>query len=174
MARGYTPVAVVLVLAVTVLAAGSVVYALPSMPGDPPPKRAVAVDASSDGSVTLTLVSGPSVDVRDLDVTVTVDGEPLAHQPPVPFFAATGFVSAPTGPFNPAADSTWTVGESTSFRVGSTNDPSVAAGDTVEVTLRVDGSVIAGAETTAASKTVSVVDEPAVSDELAVSGSVAV
>lgn len=151
MARGYTPVAVVLVLAITVVAAGSVLYALPSTPGEPPPNRAVAMDASNDGSVTLTLVSGPDVDVRDLDVTVTVDGEQLARQPPVPFFSATGFVSGPTGPFNTAADPAWTVGESASFRVGSTNDPAVAAGDDIEVTLYVDGSVVAGAETTVAS-----------------------
>ncbi|MFB6068957.1 MAG: type IV pilin [Halobacterium sp.] len=148
MARGYAPVAAVLLLAVTVVAAGTVLVFLPSVPGEPPPKRAVAVDAAADGRVELTLVSGPAIDVRDLEATVSVDGTRLADQPPVPFFAAAGFVSGPTGPFNVADDPTWTVGETATFQVADTNEPAVAAGAELRVALRVRGRVVAVVQTT--------------------------
>lgn len=148
MARGYAPVAVVLLVAVTVLAAAGVLVALPELSAEPPPKRAVVVEATGDGRVTLTLVSGPQIDASDLDVRVVVDGEPLRHQPPVPFFAAHGFRSGPTGPFNLAADSTWRVGETATFRVATTNSPSVSRGADVTVELRIRGSVVAVAKTT--------------------------
>jgi hypothetical protein len=83
--------------------------------------------------------AGDPVDVRRLDVTVRVDGDPLRHQPPVPFFSARGFRPGPTGPFNAAADPTWTVGERASIRLASTNHPPVVAGARVTVELRYDG-----------------------------------
>ena len=148
MARGYAPVAVVLLVAVTVLAAAGVLVALPGLSVDPPPKRGAVAEATADGRVSLTLLSGPEVDADSLDVRVVVDGEPLRHQPPVPFFAAHGFRSGPTGPFNVAADSTWQVGESATFRVAATNSPTLSAGADVDVELRVRGSVVAVAGTT--------------------------
>lgn len=148
MPRGYAPVAVVLLLAVTVLAAGAVTVALPTMPGEPPPQRAVSVDAASDGRVTLTLVSGKPIDVEDASVRLRVDGEPLHHQPDVPYFATRGFHGTPTGPFNVFADPTWTVGESGTLRVASTNDPRPAVGDTLTVRVVSDGQTVATAETT--------------------------
>ncbi|MFC3477600.1 type IV pilin [Halobacterium litoreum] len=148
MARGYAPVAVVLLLAVTVVAAASVLTILPSVTERPPAdQRGVAVDATADGRVTLTLVAGPELDVRDVDVAISVDGAALDHQPPVPFFSATGFVSGPTGPFNVADDPTWRVGESASVRIAGTNAPTVEAGDAVEVRLVVRGTVVATART---------------------------
>ena len=73
------------------------------------------------------------------DVIVRVDGDPLRHQPPVPFFSARGFRPGPTGPFNAAADPTWTVGERASVRLASTNHPRIVAGARVTVELRYDG-----------------------------------
>jgi len=87
----------------------------------------------------LTHRAGEPVDVRRLDVVVRVDGDPLRHQPPVPFFSAQGFRPGPTGPFNAAADPTWEVGERASVRLASTNRPQVVAGARVAVTLRYDG-----------------------------------
>lgn len=148
MARGYAPVAVVLLLAVTVVAAAAVATAVPGLPGDPPPQRGVGVDAASGGRVAVTLLSGEPLDTRRATVRVAVDGEPLAHQPPVPFFAAEGFVGGPTGPFNVAADPSWTVGETASLRVAGTNRPALRVGATLTVRVLVAGQVVAVAEAT--------------------------
>ena len=142
-----TPVAVVLFVAITVLAAASVAVALPALPSEPEPHRAVSAEATESGRVTLLLRSGPSVDVRNLDIRVTVDGQELRHQPPVPFFAARGFRGGPTGPFNVAADATWSVGETAGFRIASTNQPALRPGDTAKISLLVHGQVVAVAET---------------------------
>lgn len=147
MPRGYAPVAVVLLLAVTVVAAAAVATAVPALPGDPPPQRGVAADATSDGRVAVTLLSGESIDIESATVRVAVGGEPLAHQPPVPFFAARGFHGGPTGPFNVAADPSWTVGETASLRVAGTNSPELRVGATLTVRVLVDGRVVAVGET---------------------------
>jgi hypothetical protein len=142
-----SPVAVVLLIAITVLAAGSVVLVLPQLPAEPPPKRTISVDASADGRVRVMLRSGPTLDTRHVDVRVAVDDESLRHQPPVPFFAADGFRGGPTGPFNVAADPTWQVGETASVRVAGTNDPVLTAGATLRIRLFVRGHVVAVAKT---------------------------
>ena len=142
-----TPVAVALLVAITVLTAASVAVALPTLPSEPEPHRAVSADATENGRVTLLLRSGPSIDVRNLDVRVTVDDTELRHQPPVPFFAARGFRGGPTGPFNVADDATWSVGETAGFRVASTNHPALRDADTVKIRLLVRGQVVAVAET---------------------------
>jgi hypothetical protein len=147
--RGYAPVAAVLMVAVTVVAAASVVAFLPSLPGGPPPEhRRVSADATADGTVRLTLLSGPAVDASDLDVRVTVAGDPLRHQPPVPFFSARGFHPGPTGAFNVAHDGPWRVAEPVRFRVASTNQPGLSTGETVRVECRIRGHLVAVAETT--------------------------
>ena len=88
------------------------------------------------------------MDIGSASVRVAVDGEPLTHQPPVPFFAARGFHGGPTGPFNVAADPSWTVGETASLRVAATNSPELRVGTTLTVRVLVDGQVVAVAETT--------------------------
>ncbi|AXG05940.1 type IV pilin [Haloplanus rubicundus] len=103
------------------------------------PTVAGATLAVDGDRLVLTHRAGESVDVRRLDVVVRVDGDPLRHQPPVPFFSARGFRPGPTGPFNAAADPTWEVGERASVRLASTNQPQVVAGARVTVTLRYDG-----------------------------------
>jgi hypothetical protein len=142
-----SPVAVVLLVALTVLAAGSVALALPQLPNDPPPKRGISVDATADGRVSVTLLSGETLDVRNIDVRLAVDDESLRHQPPVPFFAARGFHGGPTGPFNVADDSTWQVGETAGLRVAGTNQPTLTAGATLRIRLLVRGQVVAVAKT---------------------------
>jgi FlaG/FlaF family flagellin (archaellin) len=152
-ARAYAPVAAVLLVAVTVVAAAGVFAFLPSLPGEPPERRGVAVEATSDGTVALTLLSGPPVDADALDVRVEVEGTALARQPPVPFFSARGFHSGPTGAFNAASGGDWAVGETVSFRVAGTNRPVPTAGGTVRVELRTGGRLLGVAETTVESST---------------------
>jgi hypothetical protein len=147
-ARAYVPVAAVLLVAITVVAAAGVFAFVPSLPGEPPERRAVAAEATADGTVSLTLLSGPSVDPGPLDVRVEVDDEALARQPPVPFFSAAGFYSGPTGAFNSASSADWTVGETVTFRIAGTNEPVPSAGDAVRVELRVRGKLLGVAETT--------------------------
>lgn len=104
----------------------------------------IGVSADADtGRIVLEHVSGPRLDVRVLTVRVEVSGEPLAYQPPVPFFAATGFYGGPTGPFNPASDPVWSVGETASFRVAGTNDPPLVSGAKLSVTVSRDDRQLA-------------------------------
>lgn len=136
MARALSPVVgSVLMLAVTVgLAAMIGVAVLDTTTTDPAPQAhlSASVDPATD-RITVTHHGGDSLDVRDLRVRVTVDGQPLAHQPPVPFFAAEGFASGPTGPFNSASGDYWSAGETAGFELAGTNAPLIDAGDTVEI-----------------------------------------
>lgn len=135
-------VGVVLLLAVAVLTAAAVgVTALGAAPPDDSPTRAafdLRADADAD-RLTLVHRGGDTVAVSDLRVRVRIDGHPLAHQPPVPFFAATGFESGPTGPFNTAADADWGAGERASLRLAGTNEPEMEPGSQVTVELYLDG-----------------------------------
>lgn len=107
------------------------------------PVAAVIGLTVADGTITLTHRGGDTLDVRRLRVVIRVDGSRMRHQPPVPFFAARGFVSGPTGPFNPASDHAWSAGESTTLRPAGTNRPQVRPGSTVEVTLFVGSQQVA-------------------------------
>lgn len=133
---------VALMTLVAVLAAATVgATALGVAPTGQDPTR-VAFDLQADaGADRLTLVhrAGDPVAVADLRVRVRIDGRPLAHQPPVPFFAATGFESGPTGPFNTATDGDWAAGERASLRLAGTNDPPLAPGSRVTVDVYLDG-----------------------------------
>ncbi|MFW5939243.1 MAG: type IV pilin N-terminal domain-containing protein [Halolamina sp.] len=127
----------VLLVGVTVLTASVVGTALLGQAAalnGPPPTASFAVDAEDD-RVSLTHDGGEAVDVHALRVEISVDGDALDHQPPVPFFAAEGFHGGPDGAFNPEAGTEWTVGETTSFRVAETNDPALAAGARLTVEL---------------------------------------
>jgi FlaG/FlaF family flagellin (archaellin) len=139
--RATTPVVgVVVLLAVTVclvavVVTGALAVTTASNEGATD-RSAVAVSLSVRGDeVTLTHEAGPPLDVESLVVRVGVNGTPLRHQPPVPFFAARGFRGGPSGPFNPASDGTWSRGETASFRVAGTNAPALSPGRTVSVTL---------------------------------------
>ena len=137
-------VAVALLVLVTVALAGTVLAGLGAVtPPDPPPQAALrlSVDAGAD-RVALTHRSGDPLDARRLRVHVAVNGTPLDHQPPGPFFAARGFRAGPGGPFNRAADPAWTPGETASFRLASTNDPAIGPGARVDVELYADGFLV--------------------------------
>lgn len=132
---------VLLAVVVTVTATG---FAPPDAPGQ------VVIEASAEaatGRVDLEHVSGRPLDVRRTSLRVEIDGEPLAQQPPVPYYAAAGFNGFPTGPFNPAADPTWSAGETASFRVAGTNDPPLVRGATLSVVVTADGQRVARATT---------------------------
>nr|WP_254765895.1 type IV pilin [Salinilacihabitans rarus] len=143
-------VGVVALIAVVVLLAAVVAVGVGSLPvASAPATAAFDLSVDAERSVVLDHVAGDPVDVETLSVTVTVDGDPLAHQPPVPFVGAEGFDGAPGGPFNAAANSTWTAGERASLRLAATNEPDIAAGDTVAVTLATEEGPLARLEATA-------------------------
>lgn len=137
-ARAISPVlgTVLLVLATVVVAGAVGVVALgTTVPASP---QTVAIDVRIDaGAERLTFVhrGGDPLDVRELSIHVEIGGTPLAAQPPVPFFAADGFRSGPTGPFNSASDPRWTAGETASVRLAGTNDPSLSPGARVVVKI---------------------------------------
>lgn len=135
-ARAVSPVVgVVLLVAVTAVLGGTVAaLALSTDVADPAPRAVfeASVDATTD-RVAVTHRAGDPVAPDRLRLRILVDGTPVAHQPPVPFFAATGFVSGPTGAFNSASDDDWSVGERATLRLASTNT-AIAPGD--RVTLR--------------------------------------
>jgi flagellin-like protein len=148
-ARASSPVVgVVLLTAVTIVAATAVGAAVVVDPPELAPTAAFALEAKATGEVRVTHRGGDAVDPDDLRVRVRVDGEPLADQPPVPFFSASGFESGPTGPFNSATGGEWRAGETGAFRVASTNDPELRPGATVELRLYAADQRIARLETT--------------------------
>ncbi|MDZ5812252.1 type IV pilin N-terminal domain-containing protein [Halorubrum sp. AD140] len=146
--RALAPVAGVLLLAITVVLAGGVVGVAIDSPPDPAPTASLSLSVSDD-RVTVTHRGGDALDASELDVRVRVDGEPLARQPPVPFFSAAGFEPGPTGAFNAASDDDWRAGGSASFRVAGTNDPGIEPGRTVVVEVSVEGRQVATLESTA-------------------------
>ena len=150
---GASPVVgVVLAVALTVgLASGvAVAFAVGVAPAEPAPTASVAldVDANADALV-LAHRGGDALSVDALRVVVTVDGERLAHQPPVPFFAATGFAPGPTGPFNRGYDGAWTAGGTASVALSSTNHPTIEPGDRVAVALYANDALVARASAVA-------------------------
>ena len=115
---------------------------------DEPVVLSIAV-TSADDRVTIGHRGGPSLDVRECAFSVSVDGTPLDHQPPIPFFAATGFRSGPTGAFNSATDGRLAVGTRASFRVAGTNAPGIEPGATVTVDVECGGRHVADLEAVA-------------------------
>ena len=147
--RAVSPVVgVVCLLAVTVVAGAAVGTVVTVSPPDPAPSATVSITATADGEVTLVHRGGRPLDVDSLRVELAVDGEPLRHQPPVPFVGATGYRGAPSGAFNAAADGTWTAGERTTLRLAATNAPALRSGARLTVELRTDEVPVVRAETT--------------------------
>lgn len=142
-----TAVGVVLVVALTVVTASVVAAAVwPTLPSPPPTATLeLSADAGAD-RLRFHHRSGDAIDVDEISLRVRVDGESLTHQPPVPFFAATGFESGPEGPFNVASEGAWRAGQTASIRLAATNEPLLTAGDRVAVTVSTDGGVVADLE----------------------------
>lgn len=152
MSRGVAPVTgVVLLVFVTVTLAAVVGSSVAATPQEPPPmaKFSVSADAADD-RITVVHRGGDAITPAEIRLVVEIDGERLAHQPPVPFFATRGFEPGPTGPLNSASDGQWRAGERATFRLAATNDPDLEAGATVSVTVATDRSVVGVAETRAA------------------------
>lgn len=124
-------VGVAVLLAATLGTAALGIVSTPE-PADP---VVVSVSATADGRIELVHEAGPSLEVDRLTVRILVDGTPLDHQPPVPFFSAAGFVPGPTGPFNSATDPTWDPGERATLEVADTNSPSLDRGSKVTVRI---------------------------------------
>lgn len=154
--RALAPVGAVLLLAVAVALAGAVgAAALSVRPPEPPPRAALSAEATPGtavdpgGEVTVVHRGGDALAVDRLRVRVRVDGEPIARQPPVPFFSARGFESGPTGPFNRGWRGPWTAGTAATLELAGTNTP-IEAGSAVEVRIYADGALVAALETRAA------------------------
>lgn len=146
--RAVAPVAGVLLVAMTVLlgvGVTAVAFGVDAGVGTTPsPAPTATFSLAVDGDrITITHRGGDSLAVDGLRVVVAVNGEPLTHQPPVPFFSARGFRPGPTGPFNPAAANEWTAGTAASIRIAGTNDPQPMPGDAVTVRLVVDDTPVA-------------------------------
>lgn len=150
--RALSPVvATLLLLVVTLVLAGTIgAFAVRSLSIQEP--EHVAIDVSADAAtdrLIFTHRAGDSLDVESLDIEIRVNDEPLASQPPVPFFSANGFRAGPTGPFNSATNSTWDAGEVASFELAGTNAPLLEPGDEIDVRIVAGGTLVAEIETTA-------------------------
>jgi flagellin-like protein len=146
-----SPLAVVLLVALTVSLAAALAAGVPALDAQasaPQASLSLAVDAGED-RIALRHLGGEALSIEALTIRIAVDGTPLRHQPPVPFFSARGFRPGPTGPFNVAASGTWTAGEEASLRLAGTNAPLLARGDTVTVRIYADGVRVAVLETRA-------------------------
>lgn len=144
--RAVSPfVGTILLVAITVLLAATVATAMGSLSLESGSSATAAIEFEVDADrneLVFEHAGGDTLDVRHLTLEVTVDGEPLAHQPPVPFVGAMGFRGSPSGPFNAATDPTWTVGERATIRLAATNSPALAEGAVVRVRLAdADGTV---------------------------------
>lgn len=140
----------IVTIAAAALAAGLTGADVLSQATAEPSRVALAASANaSDDRVTLVHRGGDALVVEDLWVHVAVDGTPLTHQPPVPFFAAKGFQSGPTGPFNVGGNTRWTAGESASFAIAGTNAPQLEPGSEVLVRIYSDELKVAELQATA-------------------------
>jgi len=149
--RAVSPViGVVILVGLAVVLSVSVGTVVNMDPPEPVPAADIDIDADAETDrIALRHRGGETLDVADLRVRVRIDGDPLTEQPPVPFFAADGFRSGPTGPFNVGGDTTWRAGERAAFRLATTNDPALTPGATVSVTVATEGGIVADLETTA-------------------------
>jgi len=148
--RGVSPaLGAVLLVGITVAVAAVVGTALlgqaTALAG---PAPTATFDLAAEGNqITISHAGGDAVDLDALRVRIGVDGEKLAHQPPVPFFAAEGFHGGPSGAFNPETDDEWAVGETATLRVAGTNEPTLEPGARLTVELFHGGKRIASLST---------------------------
>lgn len=151
MSRGLSStIGVLFLVGLTVIAAATVgaVVTVEEPTAVPGARLSLAADSES-GRIALTHEGGETLQVDQLTLTVTIDGQRLGRQPPVPFFAARGFRAGPTGPFNRASGDRWSAGETGAFRLAATNRPSLSRGAHVEVTVATQAGTVARLETTA-------------------------
>ncbi len=113
----------------------------------PTVQLALTADAGAD-RLTLVHQGGGPLDIKTCELTVRIGGTALTHQPPVPFFAATGFESGPTGAFNAAGSTVLRPGKHASLQLAETNAPTLTPGARVTVRVATDEAVLAELETT--------------------------
>jgi FlaG/FlaF family flagellin (archaellin) len=137
-------VGIVLLVAITVIGAATVGLALDTTPTASPELASfeLAADAETN-SLSITHRGGDPIDLTETQLQVEIDGESLDTNPPIPFFAAKGFVSGPSGPFNRASPDTWRPGETGRVQIATTNDPQLRPDSTVTVRIISDGTEIA-------------------------------
>lgn len=138
--RARPVVALLLAVAVATATGGVLLGTLTT--GEQPTRAAFSLSARADGTVRLVHRGGPPLSPSRLRLRVLVDGTPLVHQPPVPFFAAEGFRAGPTGPFNAAHEGRWRPGETAGFRVAATNTPTLRTARRVTVTVLRDDETV--------------------------------
>lgn len=139
------PATVLLIMMTVALGVGLAVASGPvhAMGADACHDGPIAVALTVDGSqLQLTHLAGPSVDLAAVDATIMVDGTPLRHQPPLPFFAARGFRAAPTGAFNSGSDGVLSVREQATLQIARTNAPVPHPPADVRLVLRAHGCTI--------------------------------
>ncbi|WP_254531841.1 type IV pilin [Natrinema gelatinilyticum] len=143
--RAVSPtIGVLALVALTVCLAAVIAVGSGAWSIEPGPPTAV-FELSADGdrsTIGIENRSGESIDVGRLTVVISVNGTNLSKQPPVPFVGAKGFDGAPDGPFNAKGDRKWTTGERAVLSIAETNSPALGVGDSVTVTLVVDGQLI--------------------------------
>lgn len=149
-ARAAVPVVgTVLVIALTVVVALLLTTALLGVGSTSEPTPTAAIELSvEENTLVFSHNHGEPLNVTAISIRIAVDGEPLDEQPPVPFFAASGFDSGPTGPFNSASDNEWRVGQTASLTVADTNTPTLDSGSTVSVRITTDTGTVIRTETT--------------------------
>ncbi|WP_330630771.1 type IV pilin N-terminal domain-containing protein [Halocatena halophila] len=109
-----------------------------------PTGSSVAIVATIDPTeqtIALTHHSGRPLEPERLRLRISVNGVPIDHQPPIPFFAAKGFVSGPTGPFNAAYRGRWHAGTTATIGLASTNTR-IRAGDQITIRLFEDEVIV--------------------------------
>lgn len=143
-------VGIILLVSITVIGAATVGLAVESTPRASPELASfeLAADAESN-SLTLTHRGGDPINLTETTIHVDIDGRSLEANPPIPFFAAAGFESGPSGPFNAASPNTWRPGETGRVQIASTNDPQMSPGSTVTVRIVTDGTELAELTATA-------------------------
>lgn len=143
-------VGVVLLISLVVVGAGTISLVLATEPPGPTLMSSfeLAVDADTD-ELSITHRGGDPIDLTETRILIQIDGTRLAHQPPVPFFAARGFETGPTGPFNRASNDIWRPGETGTLDLASTNSPALTPDSTVTVRIVTDGTEIARLRTVA-------------------------
>lgn len=151
--RGLSPVlGTVLLVGIVGALAATMAVVIPAAGDLSTDQQRAVLDLTVDpdtNTVTIIHEGGDPIDFASVEVMIYVDGEPLEHQPPTPYFSASGFAPGPTGAINKASEDTVTVAEQTSFQIADTNDPLPEPGSTVRVDLIDDGATMVRLETTA-------------------------
>lgn len=157
--EGTSPVVGVLFLvALTLILAGILAGTIGGgIPLERAPTASVSMDEvdSSENRIVLIHDGGDSIDVSEIEILTYVNGEPLEKQlRSLPAFGAPGYLWPPNpGPiFKGTSDHTWEVGETSSYRIASTNSPSgfdSSDSVTVKIVHRPSGSLISEYSSTA-------------------------